>query len=526
MAGSLIFYTSSDLTTQQFTLPVGTAETPLHLSSFSSFTEGGETYYYFTSNWNPLTASTVTPYDMTGKDYTPAITDGLSTGYIKYNSGSDNAIWDSWYHGTHQVRSSGGTAQNDPRIAAALVTVDSVEFLALGGIDIYGVLSPSLMVSTNMLGNKAFTQQGGPDTPPGDGADAGGGWGTYDYTSQQAQGSTMPTSPGLPVDPAGHGLHAYTLTPAAYQVLGDALWGIGDAGNSTAFADMWQKWKNFKFNPTAGIISCIRLPAMFTPSRTGLTDTNIKLSGTWAVAGGQFSSITGCKDADVSPISQTVLSADIPEQYGSWLDYDGGMEITLALPFCGRMQIDPNACVNGGIDVEYRCDPCNGNVAAFVFCRDRWGNSQLYNVAYGNCALQVPLTGHDDGQVQMLGSFVASSAALAGAAASPVMAAGAVVGAASSMLMRRETTQTVGSSAGSVSYVGNVAPVLIISKAHPVKSPGTIYDETEGRPCEYGGSIGDYTGFNIFHNVDVRISGASAEECAEIERLLESGVIL
>lgn len=526
MGASLIFYTSSALTTQQFTLPVGTAETPLTLSSFSSFSEGGETYYYFTGGWNPLTSSSVTTYDMTGKDYTPAITDGLSTAYIKYNSGYDNAVWDTWYHGAHVVRSSGGTAQNDPRIAAAEVLVEGVLFIALGGIDIYGILSPSLMVSKNMLGSKAFTQQGGPDTPPGTGADAGGGWGTYDYTSGNAQGSTLPTSPSLPVSPDGHGLHAYTMTPEAYQVLGDALWGIGDAGNSIAFADMWQKWKNYKFNPTAGILSCIRLPSLFTPSRTGLSDTNIKLSGTWAVAGGQFASITGCKPADVSPVEKTVMSIDIPEQFGSWLDYDGGMEITIDLPFCGRMQIDPNACVNGGIDVVYRCDPCNGNVAAFVFCRDRWGNNQLYNAAYGNCAFQVPLTGHDDGQVQMLGSFVSSAAALAGAAASPVMAAGAAVGAVSSMLMRREITQTVGSPAGSVAYVGNVTPTLIISKAHAVRSPGTIYDDTEGRPSEYGGSIGDYSGFNIFHNVDVQISGASAEECAEIERLLESGVIL
>lgn len=524
MGASLIFYTSSALTTQQFVLPVGTAETPLTLSSFSSFTEDDKTYYYFTGGWNPLTASSVTPYDMTGKDYTPAITDGLSTAYIKYNSGYDNAVWDTWYYGAHVVRNSGGTAQNDPRIAAAEVLVEGVPFIALGGIDIYGVLSPSLMVSKNMLGSKAFTQQGGPDTPPGAGADAGAGWGAYDFTSQEAQGSTLPTSPSLPVSPDGHGLHAYTMSPEAYQVLGNALWGIGDAGNNIAFADMWQKWKNFKFNPTAGIISCIRLPSVFTPSRTGLSDTNIKLSGTWAVAGGQFSSITGCKPADVSPISCDALSVDIPEQYGSWLDYEGGIEITLDLPFCGRMQIDPSACVSGGIDVQYRCDPCNGNVSAFVFTRDRWGASQLYNVAHGNCALQVPLTGHDDGQVQMLGSFVGSAASLAGAAVSPAMAAGAAAGTVSSMLMRREVTQVVGSAAGSVSYVGNVTPVIIISYAHPVKSPGTVYDDLEGRPCGYGLTVGDYSGYNRFDNVHADIPAASAEECLEIERLLAEGV--
>lgn len=423
-------------------------------------------------------------------------------------------------NGTHSTGGAGGNYD----IVGARCVVDGVTFYGVG-FDLpagWGFLA--CLISDGAIGNDGFIGQGGPETPPGTGADAGAGYGAYDFASQQAQGSAMPGGPSLPVSQSGHGLHAYTLDAAAYQVLGDALWGIGDSGSSVAFADMWQKWQNYKFNPTAGIISCIRLPAAFTPSRASLTDVNIKLSGTWAVKGGQFASITGCKEADVSPISVTALSVDIPEQYGSWLDYDGGIEITLDLPFCGRMQIDPSACVNGGIDVEYRCDPCNGNVAAFVFCRDRWGASQLYNVAYGNCAFQVPLTGHDDGQVQMLGSFVGSAAALAGAAVSPVMAAGAAVGTVSSMMLRREVTQVVGSAAGSGSYVGNVTPVIIISYAHPVKSPGTVYDDTEGRPCGYGLTVGDYSGYNRFGNVHADIAGATGYECLEIERLLAEGV--
>lgn len=416
------------------------------------------------------------------------------------------------------------------KLCAVQFDVEGVTMIALGGPPIsssgLGNYNYLFVVSVDALGKQAFAEKGGPDTPPGDGADANAGYGAYDFDSPGGLGSSMPSSPSLPVSENGRGLHAYTMDAAAYQVLGDALWGVGDSGSSIAFADMWQKWQNYKFNPTAGIISCIRLPDVFTPDRTGLTDTNIKLSGTWAVKGGQFSSIAGCKPADVSPISADVLTCSIPEQYGSWLDYDGGIEITLDLPFCGRMQIDPSACVNGGVSVQYRCDPCNGNCAAFVFTTDRNGVTQLYNVAYGNCAFQVPLTGHDDGQVQMLGSFAGSAAALAGAAASPALAAGAVVGAATTMMMRRETTQTVGAPSGSVAYVGNVSPTIIISYAHPVKSPGTLYPDTEGQPCEYGGKIGSYTGFTIMHNVHAEIPAASAEEQEEIERLLESGVFL
>lgn len=527
MGKSIVFYADSALTTQLAVLPLGTATVHLRSSAILA-TIGTDMYAYYTAH--PYRSIVIDTIDVgyatvtgTGSSLT-IYGDNFSFVNISCTSGVPYSIPDAVFCNSVNIKGSGSCTE---KWAAVTFVLNAITWICIGSWNAaLTTFTPHFCVSENAIGKKSLMPKGGPDTPPGAGADADAGYGDYDFDSPQGLGSTMPTGPSLPVSDSGRGLHAYTMDAAAYQVLGDALWGIGDSGSSVAFADMWQKWQNYKFNPTAGIISCIRLPDMFTPSRASLTDSNIKLSGTWAVKGGQFASITGCKVADVSPIAQTVLSVDIPETYGSWLDYDGGLEITLDLPFCGRMQIDPSACVNGGIDVEYRCDPCNGNVAAFVFCRDRWGNNQLYNVAYGNCAFQVPLTGHDDGQVQMLGSFVGSAAALAGAAASPVMAAGAAVGAVSSMLMRREITQTVGAPSGSVAYVGNVAPTLIISKAHPIKSPGTIYDDTEGRPCEYGGSIGDYTGYAVFHNVDVEIAGASAEECAEIERLLESGVIL
>ena len=528
MAKSLYFFADAALTQPLFSLPLGTAAGVTYtLADMSSYSDAGNTYYYTKDNAVKLgTVTLAGGVDMTGKTYGQTYTDGIYTMYIRDNN--NLMQFGAWYAAVphyHNLRGTSGTAAGYRTMCAIAFTVEGLPFLAVGW-DRNGVFQLTLAFSENLLGSRAFSQQGGPDTPPGDGADANAGWGAYDFDSPGGLGSSMPSSPSLPVSENGRGLHAYTMDAAAYQVLGDALWGVGDSGSSIAFADMWQKWQNYKFNPTAGIISCIRLPDVFTPDRTGLTDTNIKLSGTWAVKGGQFASISGCKPADVSPISADVLSCSIPEQYGSWLDYDGGIEITLDLPFCGRMQIDPSACVGGGVSVQYRCDPCNGNCASFVFTTDRNGVTQLYNVAYGNCAFQVPLTGHDDGQVQMLGSFAGSAAALAGAAASPALAASAVVGAATTMMMRRETTQTVGAPSGSVAYVGNVSPTLIISYAHPVKSPGTLYADTEGQPCEYGGTIGSYTGFTIMHNVHAEIPAASAEEKEEIERLLESGVFL
>lgn len=386
------------------------------------------------------------------------------------------------------------------------------------------------LVSTDAAGDITDDSQGGPYTPPGTGADAGAGRGAYDFLSDNVRGSALPGSSSLPISNDGHGIHAYSITAAAYGVIARALWGEGDVSDGIAVTgDLWQKWQNYKFNPTAGILSCIRLPWCFMPQPTD-PDTNVRIAGTYIGIGGTFGAIPGCKPTDCAPKDFTALDVSIPEQFGSWLDYDGGIDITLVLPFCGRISIDPSSCVNGRVYVVYRCDVATGNLAAYVYTVDRWGNDQLYQQCTGNCAMQVPLIGHDDGQVAMLGTMVGDAVGVAGSVAAG-NAAGAVsglVGAAQSLLMRRESTQIVGGYAGSVSYIASTRPYLLISYAHPTHS--YYYERTHGRPSEYaadGSTVGSYTGFTIFNDVKVEgIAGAEDEEKAEIRRLLSEGVIL
>lgn len=381
------------------------------------------------------------------------------------------------------------------------------------------------LVSSDAAGDITDDDQGGPITPP----DGSGGWGDYDFTSDNVQGSPLPQSSSLPISPDGHGLHAYRIDDIAYSIIGRALWGDGDYSDGIAVAgDLWQRWQNFKFNPTAGLLSCIRLPWCFMPNSIA-DDTNVKIAGTYIGTGGTFGSIPGCKPVTCTPVHFRALDTAVPEKFGSWLDYDGGCDITLVLPFCGRISVDPSACVNGRIWVDYRCDPATGNLAAYIYTQDRWGNSQLYQQCTGNCAMQVPLIGHDDGQIAMLGTMVGDAVGIAGSLAAG-NAAGVLSGtlrASQSLLNRRESTQVVGGYAGSVSFIANTQPYLLMSYAHPTKS--AYYRQTQGRPSEYaadGSSIGDYTGYTIFNHVDVEIAHATAEECEEIRQLLMNGVIL
>ena len=143
--------------------------------------------------------------------------------------------------------------------------------------------------------------------------------------------------------------------------------------------------------------------------------------------------------------------------------------------------------------------------------------------------MQVPLLGHDDGQVAMLGTMVGDAVGVAGSLAAG-NAAGVLSGtlhASQSMLARRESTQIIGGYAGSVGFIANTQPYLLLSYAHPTKS--AYYYDQIGRPAEYaepGSSIGDYTGHNTFYIDDIPIPRATAAERDEIRSLLASGVIL
>ena len=428
------------------------------------------------------------------------------------------------------------SATGATELCAVQVDIGGVQFIAMGtkplGSSGTGNFRFLWVISVDALGREAFIPAGGEETPPGKGADAAGGYGTYDYDSLWVKGSAVTLDPPLPVSDTGYGYHAYLLSSSAFSEFGRRLWGVGDAADGMAItSNLWQKWQNYRFTPTAGIISCIRLPADLTPTPASTADSAIRIAGTIIPMFGQ--SIAGCQVINPAPITKVVLDVALAETYASWLDFDG-VDITLVLPFIGRVPIDPSACVGGigRVRVVYQCDTMTGNIAAMVYVWDRWGSDvnsdyQLYTVATGNAAVQVPLVGHADGQVQMLGTLAADALAAGASAAvgNPIGVAGGLLSAASSMMLRREQTQTVGTYAGSVSYISSTTAYMIITKPQPTSSPH--YDHVHGRPSDYGAKIGDYTGFNQFYDVDVELlADCTPEDRQEINRLLQGGVIL
>lgn len=523
MPRSLFFYSDAALTQQIFALPLGSADSNTYtLADMYSYSDADGTYYYTSTGGTKLgTVAMAGGVDMTGKNYGDTYTDGLMTTYIR-DTGT-LLQFGTWYATTHyrNLYGSSGTISGMRTMCAISFSVEGVPFIAVGW-NYNGSFALTLAFSENLLGTKATSKKGGQDTPPGDGADAGAGYGSYDYSSDDATGSAMPVAGAIPVSASGHGHHLYRMTAAALQQLGDHLWGRGSVSDKmAAISDLWQRWQNYRFTPIAGIISCMRLPDALTPVSTS-SDVGVRLAGTHVPIDG---TITGCTWIDSAPIAaERVIDTDITSEYGSWLDFEG-ITITLLLPFIGRVDVSPSACMDGHIRVDYQCDPLNGNVAALIWTTDRWGHSCLYQQATGNCAVQVPLTGQSDGMIPMIGtqlSGVVSGAISAATGNLPGVIGSAlnIVGAAA---MERDRLQTAGNYAGSAAYVGSTQAAVLITYAHPTSSPH--YDHVHGRPSDYGASLGSYSGYTVLHDIDVDIQGATAQECREIKQLLESGVI-
>ena len=67
--------------------------------------------------------------------------------------------------------------------------------------------------------------------------------------------------------------------------------------------------------------------------------------------------------------------------------------ITLYLPFCGTVQLDPELYMGRWVNVEYAIDILTGNCSAYVSFTADNGKRVITDIASGNCAIDLPITG-------------------------------------------------------------------------------------------------------------------------------------
>lgn len=361
------------------------------------------------------------------------------------------------------------------------------------------------------------------DTENADGTPDGG------YAEGEANiGTVTPgTVPTHPLASSSVGIHVYRLGGSALASFVGKMWG---AGGASEFENLWQKWKNYKFNPMAGIISCHALPSEFMP--TGAVSNAVSIAGT------TISDIAG--QSTGGQVIEQRYTADMTAYFhwNNFLDYTNAVFIA-HVPFCGECEIPAVNCVGGSVLFVYRCDIMTGNVACWICPTDSRGNTQQIACLTGNCAYILPVTGNDNGMGEIIGAVKTSignalqyhyganmSANMGG------IGAGLSAGYSGSMSARpaldiltaRSNTQVAGNLAGSVALVANNHLFLDVKFANPSYPDYML--SARGTASDTGGLVSKFTGHYVeFADVHADgIAGATREEKAMIENALLSGV--
>lgn len=353
----------------------------------------------------------------------------------------------------------------------------------------------------------------------GDPSESGGyGWGLPD-------GDNIPAttiSGGL--TPLGAGVNAYNVLNSDVAALMSYLW--GRTGDAFQAGGLWDRFKNYKFNPMAGILSLHHIPYELLP--TVGSSTPVRLAGLVFDGVEVSTQVSGLPIDPDDHIGHAVFTADLSQvPYMSFADYER-TQVRVHLPFCGSVQLDPSSCIGGSVEITYSCDAINGNTVAQVVTTDRFGHYRVSAVASGNAAYQIPLTGNDNGVGEILGTVksVAAGAMMAAATGGAGALVGVGIGAAQLGLgTEKHSTHISGSISGNAGYLGSLNCFVEIIYGYYYDTDG-MYPGVNGRPSALTTTVGSLSGYAEVAARTDAITNATDAERRMIEDLLRNGIII
>lgn len=239
----------------------------------------------------------------------------------------------------------------------------------------------------------------------------------------------------------------------------------------------------------------------------------------------------------------------------NWISRE--MKLTLYLPFCGVVDLDPETYLNRFCNVEYLIDLTTGTCSAAVSFIDDTNKRVVTDIANGVCAIDLPVTGL---QQQTLNSqlFNASEStkqlkvnnafkgfkSLMGAVSNlngnPDAAISSILGGAADFynIFQSEKiadynlqhtmipTKMIGASGGLTGAMSPIKPTIIYSLPVYDDINYKQYGHSIGFACCISGSIAQFTGYTEITNVDLSGFDATATEKSMIRSALASGVFL
>lgn len=381
--------------------------------------------------------------------------------------------------------------------------------------EISDVAVPGCVAFTeNVLGSSDYVDPYENGQSTGD-PDENGGYGTG-----LPKGDDIPASRVTGITPLGAGIHAYIVGDTQIAALMGYLWGAGFGTNG-----LWEKFKDYKFNPIAGIMSLHHIPTTFLVE--GGSTVPVQLAGmsfdgvttTTNIRGAAIDPENSIKSLETDKCYFTGNENNLP--YASFRDF-ARTRVRVYMPFCGALDVDPSACVGGGsLWVVYQCDNINGNLAAQVMAKDQFGGTRCIGTATGNCAYKIPLTGNDNGTGEILGAIKQT------ATSALSLNAGGIISGASTLGFgtERHSTTVSGNLAGNGGYLGNLHTFVQVSYG-VYYDTGETYAATMGRPSSKSGLVRNFSGYSQLVVHADGINYATDAERAEIETLCREGILI
>ena len=212
---------------------------------------------------------------------------------------------------------------------------------------------------------------------------------------------------------------------------------------------------------------------------------------------------------------------EIPEYYGTAIDYEPYVQIHIYLPFVGIQSLKPNDVIGKKLNVKYGVDALTGTCLATLTTKKGESEIACYNFA-GNCATQIPVSGGN--YAQMITGLASMAIGVGGgiATGNPMMVAGGIMAGAMGSHLDVSHSGSIGANAGAM---GIRKPYLIITRKKAYDAQG--YNYFYGFPANKTVILGSCSGFTRVRSVHIdSIYNATDNEKTEIEALLKQGVII
>lgn len=378
------------------------------------------------------------------------------------------------------------------------------------------------------------TENGGPDIEPNDITGIGGGFGFLTQYAIRAQD----------IEILGKLLWAGFRSGSQQDIdnyLMNFVYNVNADTGSLNFADIMEFFVSLKMYP-------FPLANVATLTAHG---NHIHVGAGYTAIGDDpnlphFPNIIYTMDSYIGKISAG--SVELPFWFRDYRDYS--IQITLYLPYCGTVELNPGDVMGGTLDCDYYIDFCTGSCTANVMCTSWDGHRFPVATMPGQIGADVPMSATNAGRIaariysdridhveNMVGAFKALTTG-AGAVMSGNYAGAIRQGFSAfidpaineeklkaGMLDRGAIAAPVLSAGGGFTSFCNPSTCYVTYRSPFYPEIGN-YPDSVGTPAAEEVTIGDCTGFCQFVNVDTSGITTDADAQKQIRDALAAGIYI